>query len=160
MTTDYPPAPEFSVEQWINTPDPISLASLRGRVVVVEAFQLLCPGCVLHGIPQAIRIARTFDPDEVVTLGMHSVFEHHDAQNRISVLQAFAHEHHVDFPIAMDKQVAGQPIPQTMASYGLQGTPSLILIDRRGRIRMQQLGVVCDIRVGAEIQALVSESAR
>jgi hypothetical protein len=50
------PAPEWSISSWINTPAPISLASLRGRVVVVHAFQMLCPGCVSHGIPQALAI--------------------------------------------------------------------------------------------------------
>src|SRR5690606_20270412 len=39
-------APELQVSRWFNTPAPLSLAALRGRVVVVEAFQMLCPGCV------------------------------------------------------------------------------------------------------------------
>ncbi|RYD17429.1 MAG: TlpA family protein disulfide reductase, partial [Verrucomicrobiaceae bacterium] len=50
------PAPEWSVIEWLNTPAPLDLAGLRGRVVALHAFQMLCPGCVLHGIPQTSRI--------------------------------------------------------------------------------------------------------
>ncbi len=49
-------APELEVTTWLNTHGPLSLAALRGKVVVVYAFQMLCPGCVSHGIPQAKNI--------------------------------------------------------------------------------------------------------
>jgi hypothetical protein len=48
-----PFAPELSVMRWFNQPEPLSLAKLRGRVVLLYAFQMLCPGCVAHGTPQA-----------------------------------------------------------------------------------------------------------
>ena len=48
-----PTMPEWEVAQWFNTQQPISLADLRGQVVLVQAFQMLCPGCVMHAIPQA-----------------------------------------------------------------------------------------------------------
>ena len=53
---DYPEAPELAVSRWFNTDENPTLAGLRGEVVVIEAFQMLCPGCVSHGIPQAQRI--------------------------------------------------------------------------------------------------------
>lgn len=46
-------APELDVIQWFNTEEPPTLAGLRGRVVVLHAFQMLCPGCVRSGLPQA-----------------------------------------------------------------------------------------------------------
>ena len=46
-------APELQVAQWFNTDAPVTLAGLRGKVVLVYAFQMLCPGCVTHTIPQA-----------------------------------------------------------------------------------------------------------
>tara|TARA_R110002072_G_scaffold100250_3_gene220778 strand:- start:1535 stop:1744 length:210 start_codon:yes stop_codon:yes gene_type:complete len=51
-------APELLVSQWFNTAAELSLAALRGKVVVIEAFQMLCPGCILRGIPLAQSIAR------------------------------------------------------------------------------------------------------
>ena len=54
--TGTPPLPDWSVEQWFNTDTPISLTDLRGKIVVIEAFQMLCPGCVTHGLPLARQL--------------------------------------------------------------------------------------------------------
>ena len=53
-------APEIDAVQWFNVEVPPTLAGLRGRVVVLHAFQMLCPGCVQTGLPQAQRIAGSF----------------------------------------------------------------------------------------------------
>ena len=50
-------APTWSTTEWLNTPEPLTLERLRGRVVLLHAFQMLCPGCVSRGIPQAQRVA-------------------------------------------------------------------------------------------------------
>lgn len=50
--------PDLHAAEWLNSDRPPSLADFRGRVLAVEAFQMLCPGCVLHGLPQAGRSAR------------------------------------------------------------------------------------------------------
>ncbi|NQZ73343.1 MAG: TlpA family protein disulfide reductase, partial [Dinoroseobacter sp.] len=42
--------PDLQVRQWFNTDKPITLSELRGKVVAIEAFQMLCPGCINHGI--------------------------------------------------------------------------------------------------------------
>jgi peroxiredoxin len=49
-------APEPQVERWFNSDKPMTLAGLRGKVVVLHAFQMLCPGCVSHAIPQVKRL--------------------------------------------------------------------------------------------------------
>ncbi|KDB98015.1 primosomal protein N' family protein, partial [Bordetella bronchiseptica D993] len=49
-------APPLQVDAWLNTPEPLELARLRGQVVVLHAFQMLCPGCLAHGLPQAERL--------------------------------------------------------------------------------------------------------
>lgn len=81
--TSLPMAHELAVSQWFNTPDPISLTALRGKVIVIEAFQMLCPGCVSHGLPQAQRIHDLFPREDVVVLGLHTVFEHHAAMTPV-----------------------------------------------------------------------------
>ena len=154
------PAPEFIVNEWLNADQPISLESLRGKVVVVEAFQMLCPGCVSHGLPQAMRVAETFSRDDVEVIGLHTVFEHHDAQGGRAALAAFLHEYRIPFPVGIDAPSPGGALPKTMAAYGMQGTPTLVLIDRRGRRRKQKFGLEQDLVLGAEIMALVRESAR
>lgn len=153
------PAPELAVTRWFNvTGEPPTLPSLRGKVVVLHAFQMLCPGCVNGGLPQAQKIAALFPPSEVAVIGIHTVFEHHAAMTDVS-LEAFIHEYRLKFPIAVDRPGDDGPIPQTMAAYCLRGTPSLILIDRQGRIRRHAFGAEEDMRVGAEIGMLITEPA-
>jgi len=152
-------APPIIVAEWLNTSEPPTLAALRGRVVVVECFQMLCPGCVSHGLPQAQRIAQTFRPQDVAVLGLHCVFEHHDAMTPVS-LRAFLHEYRIRFPVAVDMPGDPGPLPQTMTRYGLEGTPTLLLIDRAGRLRARHFGTVPDLAIGAEIMALVLEGTQ
>ena len=144
--------------EWLNTDQPLSLADFRGKVLAVEVFQMLCPGCVSHGLPQASRIASTFAPDKVAVIGLHSVFEHHDAMTP-TALRAFLHEYRIRFPVAVDMAGENGPLPQTMAAYALEGTPTLLLIDREGRLRARHFGQVADLALGAEIMMLVQESA-
>ena len=153
--TDAQPAPPLSVSRWFNTDTALSLDALRGQVVVIEAFQMLCPGCVSHGLPQAQRIAGTFAGD-VAVLGLHTVFEHHDAMRPVS-LEAFLHEYRIRFPVGVDAHDEPGGTPITMARYRLRGTPSLILIDRAGRIRLDAFGHVDDLTVGAAIARLIDE---
>ena len=152
-------APELQVSQWFNTDSPISIESLRGRVVVIEAFQMLCPGCVLHGIPQAKEISKSFSCEEVVVLGLHTVFEHHDAMRPVS-LEAFIHEYGITFPVGVDEESgeANNPLPKTMQSYRLRGTPSLLVIDQSGQIRFQHFGQVSDMQIACEISGLVYQN--
>ena len=100
--TLFPLAPPLLAAQWLNTPQDITLDALRGKVVVVEAFQMLCPGCVSHGIPQAQRIQAAFASAGVAVLGMHTVFEHHAAMTPVS-LAAFLHEYKVTLPVGVDR---------------------------------------------------------
>lgn len=148
-------APPIVIERWFNTPQALALDQLRGKVVVMEAFQMLCPGCVSHGIPQAQRIYDAFSPQEVVVLGLHTVFEHHSAMTPVS-LQAFLHEYKVAFPVGVDRSHESG-MPETMRAYEMQGTPTLILIDAQGRLRKQWLGAPSDLIVGAEIMRLIVE---
>ncbi len=70
-----PKAPPWEVARWFGPPT--SLDALAGKVIALHAFQMLCPGCVIHGLPQAANIHHAFDPADVAVIGLHSVFEHH-----------------------------------------------------------------------------------
>ena len=149
---------DLIVSEWLNTPEPLSLAALRGKVVVIEAFQMLCPGCVSHGLPQAQAIRRIFPEDQVAVIGLHSVFEHHAAMTPTS-LKAFLHEYRITFPVAIDAPGAPGPLPRTMEALRLQGTPSLLLFDRQGSLRAHHFGQIHDLVIGAEIATLLAEPA-
>ena len=153
------PAPPWATNRWFNHGgEPLQPAALVGRVVVLHAFQMLCPACVHHGLPQAQRIRAAFADEDVAVIGLHTVFEHHAAMTPVS-LEAFLHENRIRFPVGVDAVAADatDPIPVTMRRYGFQGTPSLVLIDRNGRVRRHAFGVEEDIPVGAAIAALLTD---
>ena len=144
--------------EWLNTDRALSMQDFRGKVLAVEVFQMLCPGCVSHGLPQAARIASTFSPDKVAVIGLHSVFEHHDAMTPVA-LRAFLHEYRIRFPVAVDLPGDPGPLPRTMAEWQLEGTPTLVLFDRQGQMRARHFGQVSDLALGAQIMALTVEEA-
>ncbi|MBP8805636.1 MAG: redoxin domain-containing protein [Kofleriaceae bacterium] len=152
------PAPAWVTAAWLNTPAPLSLERLRGQVVMLHAFQMLCPGCVARGLPQAQRVVEVFAGAPLVVIGLHTVFEHHQAMGLTS-LEAFLHEYRIKFPVGVDAPgLDGDPVPQTMRAYAMQGTPTTVLIDARGRRRRQVFGVHDDLQLGAELQTLLLEA--
>ncbi|MBL8845604.1 MAG: redoxin domain-containing protein [Hyphomicrobium zavarzinii] len=158
MTDKTDLAPEFAITRWFNTPAPLKLENLRGRIVILHAFQMLCPGCVAHGTPQAEKLHRLLHGnDDVAVIGLHTVFEHHEAMTPVS-LEAFIHEYRLTMPIGVDQAGDGTPIPITMQRYGMRGTPTTIIIDRTGRIRHHGFGQDDDLALGLRIGALLAES--
>ena len=151
-------APGIAVTRWFNTPAPISLADLRGQVVMLHAFQMLCPGCVAHGTPQAQRAHNLFRNADLAVIGLHTVFEHHAAMTPVS-LEAFIYEYRLTFPIGVDEPSEDGPLPVTMRRYEMRGTPTTIIIGRDGRIRHHEFGQVDDLALGAALGSLLAETA-
>ncbi len=148
--------PELSVTRWLNARETPALADLKGKVVVVLAFQMLCPGCVSHALPQVQKLRERFNEEDVAVLGLHTVFEHHDVMTP-KALEAFLHEYKFSFPIGIDKP-NGASIPETMLAYEMRGTPTLLIYDRQGRLRRHYFGRADDMVLGAEIAAMVLET--
>ena len=150
-------APELDVSQWFNT-SPLKLADLRGQVVVLHAFQMLCPGCVLHGTPLAQRIHDRFHESGITVIGIHTVFEHHQAMQPVS-LQAYLHEFRITMPVAVDRQHDELQPPATMSAFNMRGTPTMIVIDRNGYIRHHHFGQLDEMALGIEIGQLLPDRA-
>ncbi len=153
-----PQAPELSVSRWFNCDHPLSLAELRGRPVLIHAFQMLCPGCVSHAIPQTQRAYEMFAQTDLVVIGLHTVFEHHEAMTPVA-LKAFIHENRLTFPIGIDEAGEPGPLPVTMSAYGMKGTPTTLIINRVGRIATQLFGQVHDMALGAIIQSAIETNS-
>lgn len=150
-------APELQTTQWFNTDQTLTLEGLRGRVVALVAFQMLYPGCVARTIPLAQRLDQTFDSDELAVIGLHTVFEHHEVMTP-QALEVFLSEYRVTFPVGCDTpDPDGGTIPVSMRTYGMQGTPTLVMIDSQGHRRAQHFGVHDELRLDAEIGLLLAE---
>lgn len=148
--------PEWHVRRWFGDGPP-SLRSLRGRLVVVHTFQMLCPGCIYRGLPQAAKLHELLG-DDVVVLGLHTVFEHHEAMADVS-LEAFLAELRIPFPVGVDTHDEPGGHPQTMRSWGLRGTPSTVIIGRDGRLVWEALGAESDLALGLRIGRELAQPA-
>jgi hypothetical protein len=149
-------APPLRVTRWFNAPQALTLDGLRGKVVMLHAFQMRCPGCVEFATPQAQRVHDFFPRSDLIVIGLHSVFENHSTMSA-DALGAHIAETKLTFPIAVDEPDGNDGIPLTMRAYAFDGTPSVVLIDRAGFIRMKRLGHVPDLELGASIATLVAE---
>ena len=149
--------PGWQISHWFNTTTRIDLDDLRGRVVLIHAFQMLCPACVAHGLPQALRVHEVFQGEAVTVIGLHTVFEHREVMGS-PALQAFIHEYRLRFPVGVDAPSDGvSGIPRTMQRLALEGTPTTLLLDRQGRLRLRHFGHVEDLQLGVVLGRLLAE---
>ena len=151
---NYNASPALETVEWINTTEPLLLSQLKDKVVVIHAFQMLCPGCVIHGIPQATAIHELYSEDDVQVIGLHTVFEHHDVMT-VDALKVFVEEYRITFPVAVDRPSELGDIPKTMESYQMRGTPTLIVLDKHGRVRLNHFGRISDMQAGSIIGGLI-----
>ena len=70
-------APNLKIGEWVQGV-PTNIDKEKGKVVVVEVFQVNCPGCFLHGIPEVIGVYNNTDKSEVKVLGIATAFEDYD----------------------------------------------------------------------------------
>jgi hypothetical protein len=212
------PAPLLAVSKWVQG-DTVAINELTGRVILVEVFQVNCPGCFLYALPQAIQLHQHFYSQGLSVAGIATAFEDFD-KNTVENLQRLADtgevigetqkalQHHgllengrlpyqIPFPLAMDNLVKrANPVTeeeisafitehlpdyfrqtktyqdkvwhqvsdylsklsyhaQTFETYQLKGTPSTILIDKKGILRECAFGQ--DLDLEAKISQLLQE---
>lgn len=91
---------------------------------------------------------------DLAVVGLHTVFEHH-AVMTVDALQAFIHEYRWSFPIGVDQPDGRNGPSLTMMRYGLRGTPSCIVLDRQGQVRLHHFGQIDDLTLGALLGGLI-----
>lgn len=137
-----PKAPEWLISEWINGPS-TSLQNLEGKVIIVEFFQLWCPGCNKFSIPLMKSWSHKFHKEiksgDLKILSIHTVFEGHDYQTP-ERLRDFIKRKEIHHLVGIDLHKDGQHIPETMKRYNTMGTPEVAIIDRNGTIRFQRFG--------------------
>lgn len=196
-------APNIKVSKWIQGL-PTNFDKEKDKIVVVEVFQVNCPGCFLYGIPEAIDIYNKYHSEGVTVLGVATAFEDFD-KNTLENLELLLKTgevvgdtkqglsqygklddtklpYKIPFPVGMDsliketgeisesriKNFIYNQIPdfdaqpedyknqiiqrvrdylkskeysaETFEEYSLQGTPSTIIVDRKGILRDVSFG--------------------
>jgi thiol-disulfide isomerase/thioredoxin/sugar lactone lactonase YvrE len=118
-------APEFPLGvDWLNTAGPLSLADLRGKVVLLDFWTYGCINCI-HIIPDLAKLEEKY-ADELVVIGVHSAkFENEgDTDNIRNIILRYELEH----PVINDNQF------QVWSQYGANAWPTLVLIDPDGKV--------------------------
>ena len=132
-------APEWVISEWINS-NGLTLAGLRGKVVVIDFFQLWCPGCNKFSGPLMDKWNRQYgDRKDIQLVGIHTVFEGHSQQTP-KRLRQYVKEKNITYPVGVDDHVSNQRLPETMIRYHTRGTPEMAIIDKKGEIRFQHFG--------------------
>jgi thiol-disulfide isomerase/thioredoxin len=197
-------APNLEVSIWVQG-KPTNIDKEKGNVVLVEVFQVNCPGCFLYGIPEAIDLHKKYKDRGLTILGVATAFEDFDKNNLqnleklVTTGEVVGETHRalaqygqlkdgnklpykIPFPVGMDmlKKESGQltdgkimdfieaNVPdfrsygekdrqvlvervkhymrskeysaKTFEEYALRGTPSSILVDRKGVLRSTYFG--------------------
>lgn len=70
-------APNLKVSKWVQGL-PTNIDEERDKVILVEVFQVNCPGCFMYGIPTAIDIYKKYKGKDVRVLGLATAFEDFD----------------------------------------------------------------------------------
>ena len=211
--------PNFGVSEWIQGA-PTNFDQEKDHVVLLEVFQVNCPGCFMNAIPEAISIYNKYKDEGIRVLGIATAFEDFD-KNTLENLKMLAEtgevigetknalsmygklqdgnklSYKIPFPLGMDNltktteeisqekimqfiypqipEFDSQPeeyknkiiqkvkdhmkskeyLAETFEKFSLQGTPSAILVDRKGILRDVSFGQ--SGRVEAMIQKLLGE---
>jgi len=129
--SDLGPAPELAgITDWINSP-PLTLAGLRGKVVLVHFWTFACINCI-HVQPYVKAWYARYAAAGLVVIGVHTPelsFERDIGNVRKAVA-----DDGVTFPVAFD------PAYATWNAYGNNYWPAFYLVDRSGRIRHVHAG--------------------
>ncbi|MGA7368838.1 MAG: TlpA family protein disulfide reductase [Nitrososphaeraceae archaeon] len=70
-------APNLKIGEWVQGV-PTNIDKELGKVIIVEVFQVNCPGCFLYGLPETIAVYDSTDKSEVKVLGIATAFEDYD----------------------------------------------------------------------------------
>ncbi len=126
------PAPEFvGLDDWLNTPAPLTLAALRGRVVLMDFWTYSCINC-RRTVPYLNRWQAEYGAQGLQVIGIHTP-EFGFERARINVTDA-VRKLGIRFPVGQDNR------SQTWAAWGNRAWPAFYLLDRDGRIVLQREG--------------------
>jgi thiol-disulfide isomerase/thioredoxin len=123
------PAPAWKNQSWLNADHPITLESLRGRVVLLNFWVFTCVNCT-NTVPSLVDFDRKYREQGLTIIGIHTpefppYSGEHDKKNLARALEQYG----ITYPNAQDNDNA------TWDLYGIRYWPSFVLIDAKGEVR-------------------------
>ena len=115
---------------WLNTDKPLSIAALKGKIVLLDFWTYGCINCI-HIIPDLKKLEAKY-PNQLVVIGVHSAkFQNEkETENIRRIILRYEIEH----PVYNDSEYA------VWSSYGVRAWPTQVLIDPAGYVVGQASG--------------------
>jgi thiol-disulfide isomerase/thioredoxin len=128
------PAPSWKNTSWLNADGPLTLESLRGRVVLLNFWVFTCGNCT-RTVPSLVDFDRRYRDRGFTLIGIHTPefppwAGEHDRGNVEQALRRYG----IAYPNTQDNR------NETWNLYGIRYWPSFVLIDKRGTIRYEGYG--------------------
>jgi thiol-disulfide isomerase/thioredoxin len=143
------PAPEFTgLGNWLNSP-PLTLQSLRGKVVLVDFWTYTCINCY-NTLPYVKSWYQDYKDKGLVVVGVHTP-EFPVERQTANVADALK-RYGIQYPVAQDNEYA------TWNAYRNQYWPAFYLIDKQGNIVYRHFGEGRYKETEAEIQRLLAQT--
>lgn len=124
-------APELTgLASWISS-DPVTLASLQGKIILIDFWTYSCINCI-RTLPFILEWQEKYEPLGLRIIGVHTPefdFEK-DVENVSAAVERFG----IDYPVALDND------RKTWDAFGVTAWPAKYLIDAEGVIRYAEVG--------------------
>jgi sugar lactone lactonase YvrE len=146
----FPPAPDFPAGlAWLNVAEPLTLADLRGKVVILDFWTYGCINCI-HVMDELARLRGRFG-HKLAVIGVHS--PKFDNEANLETLRSVLVRYQRDEPVVND------PDYRMMGLYGVRAWPTLVVIDPAGRYVGSVAGEGHEQRLGTAIERLLEMHA-
>ena len=143
-------APEFAgITKWLNPEKPLTMESLRGKVVLVDFWTYTCINCI-RTLPFVRGWYDKYKDQGFVVVGVHTP-EFEFEKNTNNVAQAIK-DYKIHYPVAQDNDY------KTWNAFGNEYWPAKYLIDKEGNIRYSHFGEGKYEETEKNIQALLKEA--
>lgn len=142
-------APELENDVWLNVDKPIRISELRGNVILLDFWTFGCINCQ-RVIPSLRGWHERYGEKGLVVIGVHYPEFSYEAEpgNLIDAIEKLE----IPYAVAQDNQ------RQAWAAYGIRYWPTLLLIDKAGRVRYQHIGEGRYDEIEEVIRFLLAES--
>lgn len=125
------PTPEFSgIDEWMNS-KPLTMASLKGKVVLIDFFTYSCINCI-RTLPYITEWDSKYRDKGLIIIGVHAP-EFEFEKNPQNVKNAIA-THHIKYPVALDNHL------DTWTNFKNHYWPAHYLIDKNGMVVYTHFG--------------------
>ena len=146
---DLGPAPELMNETWLNVDEPLRLADLRGKVVLLEMWTFGCINCQ-HVMPSLKEWHTKYKDAGLVIIGNH--YPEFSYESDLANLKEALKQDEIEYAVAQDNEGT------TWKSYKNHYWPTLYLIDKQGQIRYIHIGEGRYQETEENIKALLAET--